>query len=136
MTEVSRNDPAGADWTVYVVDDDPSMRGSLKRLVALSNWPVRTFDSAEDFLANLGELSRGCLVLDVQLQGMSGLDLLGRLVNKGLTWPAIVMSGSHDETAEMEAMRLGARVFLSKPFEPQLLLDAITLACADGPYQR
>jgi two-component system, LuxR family, response regulator FixJ len=114
--------------TVYVVDDDPSMRGALRRLVALSNWTVRTFESGEEFLASLDELSPGCLVLDVQLDGMSGLDLLTQLSERGLAWPAILMSGSHDETAETEAMCLGARAFLSKPFEPQALLDAIAAA--------
>lgn len=126
MNDASRQ-PAGV---VYVIDDDASVRRSLVRLVRLSNWPVRAFDSAEAFLAEPGELPSGCLVLDVQLTGMSGLDLMRRLTDMGLPWPTIVMSGSHDEGAEGEALRLGARVFLRKPFEPQLLLAAIAQALA------
>jgi len=61
---------------VYVIDDDASIRRSLNRLLTSSNWTVRTFDSGEAFLAELGELSLGCLIVDVELKGMSGLDLV------------------------------------------------------------
>lgn len=117
-----------ARQAVYVIDDDASMRVALKRLVSFSERPIQIFESAEDFLANAEALSGGCVVVDVQLPGMNGLDLLRRLRDKGLRWPTIVMSGSHDENAEAEALRLGARAFLSKPFEPQALLDAIEQA--------
>jgi CheY-like chemotaxis protein len=111
--------------TVYVIDDDASMRRSLARLLTCSNWPVRTFDSAESFLAELSGLSQGCLLVDVQLLGMSGLDLLARLSEAGVRWPFIAMSGSHNEMAEDDALRLGARAFLRKPFAPQALLDVV-----------
>jgi CheY-like chemotaxis protein len=115
---------------VYVIDDDGSVRQSLARLLRLSDHSVRTFESAEAFLAEMEGLVRGCLVLDVQLLGMSGIELLAHLTGARLTWPVIVMSGSQNETAESEAMRLGARAFLRKPFEPQALLDAVTRALA------
>jgi two-component system response regulator FixJ len=111
------------------------MRVSLKRLLALSNWRVRAFESAEDFLADLDTLSHGCLVLDIQLGGMDGLELLRRLADKAAAWPVIVMSGSHDESAESDALRLGARIFLNKPFEPKQLLDAIAATVRPGCVQ-
>jgi CheY-like chemotaxis protein len=117
--------PRAASSAVYVIDDDPSMRRSLARLLACSNWQVRTFDSAESFLAEMDGLSNGCLVVDVQLMGMSGLDLLARLADERRLWPIITMSGSHNEEAERESLRLGAKAFLRKPFEPQDLLNTI-----------
>ncbi len=113
---------------VYVIDDDPSIRRSLERLLSLAELRVMVFDSAEAFLAQLDGLSPGCLVVDIQLGGMSGLDLLEAMKTKRSTWPAIAMSGSHNDDAEREALRLGARAFLHKPFDPQALLDAIALA--------
>ena len=113
---------------VYVIDDHANLRRSLERLLSLSNWPVKTFESAEAFLAALDQLSRGCLVLDVQLQGMSGLDLLRRLTDAGVSWPVIVMSALHDRDIEDEALRLGARAFLRKPFDSKNLFDAIAHA--------
>jgi CheY-like chemotaxis protein len=114
--------------TVYVVDDDASIRRSLRRLLTAYGWPVRTFDSAEAFLAELAKLSSGCLVIDIELQGMSGLKLVHRLTDAGLSWPIIVMSGLYDKKAESEAFRLGARAYLRKPFGSQALLNAIARA--------
>jgi len=113
---------------VYIVDDDPSMRRSLARLLTLSNFHVRVFDSAEAFLKEVDALPDGCLVLDIQLGGMTGLDLITLLSARGFRLPIIAMSGFHDERTECEALRLGARAFLHKPFEPQLLLDVIARA--------
>ena len=113
---------------IYVIADDPSMRRALARLLSCSNWPVRTFESAESFLAEMDGLAQGCLVVDVGLLGMSGIDLLAQLREVGLRWPFIAMSGSHNENAEREALGLGARAFLRKPFEPQALLDVLTMS--------
>jgi CheY-like chemotaxis protein len=115
---------------VYVVDDDESMRRSLRRLLTVHGWPVRTFDSAEAFLAELDELSSGCLVVDIGLQGISGLELIERLMNSRLSWPIIVMSGLYDKKGESAALRLGARAYLRKPFGSQALLNAIARAVA------
>jgi FixJ family two-component response regulator len=121
--------PAGphpaARRPVYVIDDDPSMERSLGRLLTVSEWQVQSFASAEAFLEDLDKLSRGFLVVDVQLPGISGLELLERLRESSQAWPAVVMSGSDDESIEREALRLGARTFLHKPFAPQALLDAL-----------
>lgn len=121
-------DPAAP--AVYVVDDDASMRRSLARFLRLEGRPVRAFETAEAFLAEYGKLTQGCLVVDIQLPGMSGLDLLERLAKLHCPWPIIAMSGSHEEKLEVDALRLGARTFLRKPFEPRVLADAIALALA------
>lgn len=115
---------------VYVIDDDASLRRSLERLLSLAEYRVATFESAEAFLAVLDHLPQGCSVVDIQLGAMSGLELLERLGAARPGWPAIAMSGSHNESAEKESLRLGARVFLRKPFDPQSLLDAIARAFA------
>jgi CheY-like chemotaxis protein len=114
--------------TVYVIDDDASLRRSLKRLLTSHSWPVRTFDSAEAFLAELDSLSSGCLVVDVGLHGINGLQLVHRLRDAQLSWPIIVMSGLYDKRTESEALRLGARAYLRKPFDSRALLNAIARA--------
>jgi two-component system response regulator FixJ len=118
---------------VYVIDDDANLRRSLGRLLRVSNWQAHTFDSAESFLAALNGLSRGCVLVDIQLPGISGLALIGRLKDARPSWPIIAMSGSPDETTESEALRLGARGFLHKPFasEPLLALIARHVAASE-----
>jgi CheY-like chemotaxis protein len=116
--------------SVYVVDDDASIRRSLRRLLTAYGWPVRTFDSAEAFLAELDKLSSGCLVVDIGLQGISGLELADRLTDSRPSWPIIVMSGLYDKKSESDALRLGARAYLRKPFASQSVLNAIARAAA------
>jgi CheY-like chemotaxis protein len=114
--------------SVYIVDDDASLLRSLRRLLTSYRWPVQTFDSAEAFLEELDSLSSGCLVVDIGLQGISGLKLVHRLREARLSWPIIVMSGLSDKKAESEALRLGARAYLRKPFDSRTLLNAIARA--------
>jgi CheY-like chemotaxis protein len=121
-------DSATPVQTVYVIDDDASIRHSLRRQLTVYGWPVRTFDSAEAFLVELEKLSSGCLVVDIGLQGISGLELVDRLRDARLSWPIIVMSGSNDKKAESDAFRLGARAFLRKPFHSRALLNAVARA--------
>jgi CheY-like chemotaxis protein len=121
-------DDTTAAPTVYVIDDNANVRRSLARLLKVSNWPARTFESAEAFLAELDKLSSGCVLVDLQLRGMSGFELVRRLTDAGLSWPVIVMSALHDKKTESEALRLGARAYLPKPFDSQALLDAIAEA--------
>jgi CheY-like chemotaxis protein len=116
--------------SVYIVDDDASIRRSLGRMLTAYGCPVRTFDSAEAFLAELDNLSSGCLVVDIGLPGISGLKLVDRLTDSRLAWPIIVMSGLYDKKAEGEALRLGACAYLRKPFGSQALLNAIARAAA------
>jgi CheY-like chemotaxis protein len=115
---------------VYVIDDDPRIRRSLGRLLGLSFTQLRLFESAEDFLAGLDDLAAGCMVIDIQLGGMSGLDLLARMRTVRPAWPAIVMSATDNPALPGKALALGARLFLAKPFNPQLLVDAVAAALA------
>jgi CheY-like chemotaxis protein len=114
--------------TVYVIDDDVSVRRSLARLLASIDLRVQTFASAEAFLAEVDRTSKGCLIVDVQLVGMSGPDLQSRMASVDWRMPVIAMSGSHDPQIEAEAMRLGATAFLRKPFDAQSLIDALRAA--------
>ena len=114
--------------TIYIIDDDESMRRSLARLLSAVGFPVRTFSSAEQFLAEVDPDSTGCLIADVQLVGMSGSELQSRMAGAKWRMPIIAMSGSHDAQIESTIVRQGASAFLSKPFDAQALLDAIARA--------
>jgi CheY-like chemotaxis protein len=114
--------------TIYVIDDDLSVRRSLARLLASVDMAVRTYDSAEAFLADADTSSSGCLIVDVQLLGMSGTDLQRRLAGARRQWPIVAMSGADDASVEREALQLGAVAFLRKPFVAEALLEAIARA--------
>jgi CheY-like chemotaxis protein len=114
--------------TVYIVDDDASVRRSLARLLGSVDVRVQTFDSAEAFLAEVDDASDGCLIVDVQLVGMTGPTLLRRMTDAGWAMPMIAMSGSHDAQIERETLSLGACAFLRKPFDADVLIGAITRA--------
>jgi CheY-like chemotaxis protein len=128
----SRPEPAAppmpAMLTVYVIDDDPSIRRALGRLLASLNIPAQTFDSAEAFLSEVDQSSSGCLIVDVQLLGMSGLELQRHLGTARDRWPIIAMSGAFDAKVEQHALRHGAVTFLRKPFVAETLLEAIAKA--------
>ena len=111
--------------TIYIVDDDESLRNALKRVLKSSSRDVRLFASAEEFLAVSDNLERGCLIVDIQLKGMSGFELLLRLMDAGVSWPIIVMSGMQDQKVENTVLQLGARAYLHKPFETPALLEAV-----------
>jgi CheY-like chemotaxis protein len=119
---------AAADPIVCVIDDDLSVRRSLSRLLVLAGCEVRVFASADEFLDDPGRSDARCLVLDVQLVGLSSQELQSRLAGEPEALPVVAMSGSHDPTVQTEAMRLGAAAFLRKPFGAQALMDAIARA--------
>jgi FixJ family two-component response regulator len=110
---------------VFVVDDDESVRDSLKLLIESSGYDVVTFKSAEDFLNSGFRENPCCLVLDICLPGMSGFKLLEHLVKSQTRIPEIFITGNDRNRMEDEAMRLGAVAYLRKPFDEQYLLDAI-----------
>ncbi len=116
------------DPTVFVVDDDPAMRNSLQFLIESIGLRVRTFDTAERFLAAYDGGAPGCLVLDVRMPGMSGLDLQGELQRLGRFIPTIVITGHAEVTMAVRAVKNGALDFIEKPFSDQLLLDRIAQA--------
>lgn len=111
--------------TVFVVDDDPSMRLYLKRLFESVSLRVLTFTSAEEFLHGTQPDAPACLVLDVQMPGLSGLDLQRELARAGLLIPVIFVTGHGDIPMSVQAMKAGAVEFLTKPFRNQELLDAV-----------
>ena len=113
---------------VFVVDDDPSVRSSLKFLISTVGLHVETFDSAEAALQKLTPDAPGCLVLDVRLRGLSGLDLQRELAARKCQVPIVFITGHGDIPMTVRAMKAGAVEFLTKPFRDQDLLDAIRVA--------
>lgn len=110
---------------VFVIDDDASMRESLSNLFRSVGLRVRTFGSAADFLAEQRPDAPSCLVLDVRLPGISGLDLQRRVGEGGEAIPTIFVTGYGDIPMSVQAMKAGAVEFLTKPFRDQTLLDAV-----------
>lgn len=117
-----------ANQRVYIVDDDPSVRNALIRFLTMKGTAVRGFATAEQFLADLPGLAPGTLIVDVQLPGMSGLQMLGELARDGVEWPALVISGSHEGHEETVARELGPGRYLRKPFDPDAILRALQAA--------
>jgi FixJ family two-component response regulator len=112
---------------VYVVDDDVSVRESLELLIGSAGWHPETFGSAEDFLARSRIDGPSCLVLDVSLPNLNGLDLQERIVDRAGV-PIIFITGYGDVPTSVQAMKAGAVEFLTKPFSDEVLLTAIRLA--------
>lgn len=113
---------------VFVVDDDPSVCSSLKFLIGTVGLHVETFDSAEAALQKLSPETAGCLVLDVRLRGLSGLDLQYELAARNCPVPIVFITGHGDIPMSVRAMKAGAIEFLTKPFRDQDLLDAVRVA--------
>jgi FixJ family two-component response regulator len=110
---------------VFVVDPDGAMRESLERLLRCEGWHPETFASAEEFLSHPVELTPGCLILDVCLPGLSGLELQKRVAVKCSQIPSVFLSAKEDIPTTVEAMKAGAIEFLLKPFQAEGLLSAI-----------
>ncbi|HXH83994.1 MAG TPA: response regulator transcription factor [Candidatus Tectomicrobia bacterium] len=116
--------------TVFVVDDDPSVRKSLTRLIALAGYPVEAFASAAEFLARERQPGPCCLVLDVRMPGITGLELQETLAGAGHRMPIVFVTGQGDVAMSVRAMKAGALDFLTKPFDAKDLLVAIERAVA------
>ena len=113
---------------VFVVDDDPSVRSSLKFLLSTVGLQVESFDSADAFLHKKPLDAPSCLVLDVRLPGLSGLDFQRELAARKTRIPIIFLTGHGDIPMSVRAMKAGAVEFLTKPFRDQDLLDAVRIA--------
>jgi RNA polymerase sigma factor (sigma-70 family) len=113
---------------VFVIDDDPSVRSSLKFLISTVGLQVESFDSAEAFLRRKPPDRHSCLVLDVRLHGMSGLDFQRELAARNICISIVFITGHGDIPMSVRAMKAGAVEFLTKPFRDQDLLDAIRMA--------
>ena len=115
---------------VYVIDDDPAMRESLDFLLGVAGFNVRLFDSAQTFLQELPNMESGCVVTDVRMPGVDGIELLRQLHSPSSVrkLPVIIMTGHGDVPLAVEAMKLGALDFLEKPFEDERLVRMIETA--------
>jgi len=113
---------------VFVIDDDPSVRSSLKFLLSTVGLQVESFDSADAFLRKTLPDAPSCLVLDVRLPGLSGLDFQRELTARNITIPIVFLTGHGDIPMSVRAMKAGAVEFLTKPFRDQDLLDAVRIA--------
>ena len=119
---------ANPDAVVFVVDDDPSVREAIKSLMGSVALAVETFASAQEFLRSKRPDVPSCLVLDVRMRGLSGLDLQEEMAKSNLQIPIIFITGHGDIAMSVRAMKAGAVEFLTKPFHDQDLLDAIQQA--------
>jgi two-component system response regulator FixJ len=124
------------DPIVFVVDDDAEVLDSLRFLIESIGLAVRTYASAHDFIDAMGDDPFGCLVLDVRMPGMSGLQLLEELRRRGVNLPTIVLTGHPDVKVAVRALKFGAFDFLEKPLGDQPLLDLINEAIARGRQAR
>jgi len=116
------------ETTVFIVDDDTSVRTALKRLIKSLGFKVETFDSAQAFLKYGPHDGPACLVLDIRMPGMSGIELQEQLTYTGLGMPIIFITGHGNIPMSVKAMKAGAVDFIEKPFEDQKLIDAINIA--------
>lgn len=111
--------------TVFIVDDDTQIRQSLQWLFESMHFSVKCYNSASNFLDNYSPLFRGCLILDVRMPNMSGLELLEELKSRNNHLPVIIITGHGDVPMAVRAMKAGAIDFISKPFNDQELLEKI-----------
>ena len=119
-----------AEKTVFIVDDDPDLRDALAMLMRSAGLQTEQFSSAREFLQRVDAGRLGCLVLDIRMPGMSGLELQQRLAATASPWPIIFISGHGDAEMATRALAAGAVAFLRKPFRDQALLDAVESAVA------
>jgi two-component system response regulator FixJ len=110
---------------VYVIDDDDAVRQSLEFLLRTAGFTVRSFESAKAFLEIMPELRSGCIITDVRMPGISGIDLLRRVKELGVDIPVIMITGHGEISLAVEAMKIGAADFLEKPFDDDQLLAAL-----------
>lgn len=113
---------------VYVIDDDDAMRDSLQFLLGSANFETRLFETAQAFLDALPAITSGCVVSDIRMPGIDGIELLKRVKSVKASLPVIIMTGHGDVPLAVEAMKLGAVDFLEKPFEDDRLLARIEAA--------
>lgn len=121
---------------VFVVDDEPAMRNSLRRLFQSAGLAVQTYGSAQEFLDAYRPDAAGCLILDVRMPGMSGLELQKELAGRDTKLPVVFLTGSADVSMAVEAMHAGAADFLEKPFDNEILLARARMALEQGARMR
>jgi FixJ family two-component response regulator len=112
-------------YTIAIVEDDPSMLKGLNRLLSAHGFRVQMFTSAEEFLSGIRSCEAKCLVVDIHLGGISGIDLKRRLASCGSDFPVIFMTANDNEATRQDAFRAGCVAYLRKPFLAGLLIEAI-----------
>lgn len=120
------------DPVVHIVDDDAAMRESVAFLLDTENLATRVYDGAHALLSRGDALEPGCIVTDVRMPEMNGLELVGELKRRGVPHPVIVLTGHADVSLAVEAMKAGVLDFLEKPFQDETLLRAVRAALAKG----
>jgi two-component system response regulator FixJ len=118
---------------VHVIDDDEAVRTSIAFRLEMEDLPNRAYATPLEFLAVASSITSGCIVTDVRMPEMSGLELIRRLRDRGLRLPVIVITGHGDLPLAIEAMREGVKDFIEKPFDDEVLLSAIRRALASQP---
>jgi two-component system response regulator FixJ len=113
---------------VHVIDDDDAARDALSFLLMTENFSVHTYETAKAFLSALSVVDKGCIITDVRMPEMSGLDLLRRLRSEGNNWPVIVMTGQADVPVAIEAIKSGAVDFIEKPYDADAMIGAVRCA--------
>jgi two-component system, LuxR family, response regulator FixJ len=124
---MASENPAAAR-AVHIIDDDQALRESLAFLLRTHQLEVRSFDSAKTFLDALPDASLGCVITDIRMPGMSGIDLLRRLKELKVSVPVIVITGHGDVSLAVEAMKIGAADFFEKPFNDDQLVASVRAA--------
>jgi FixJ family two-component response regulator len=115
---------------IAVVDDDPSVLRAMDRLIRAQGYAVRAFSSGISFLESASQVPPDCVIMDVQMPNMTGLELKSRMLERGMTFPVIFITAHEDGWAEARAAELGAVEFLYKPLRNQALFDAVRTALA------
>jgi two-component system response regulator FixJ len=124
------------DSVVHVVDDDEALRDSLAFLLETAELSARLYDSPLALLGRLSELEPGCILTDVRMPQMTGLELIRRLKDEGAAFPVVVMTGHADVPLAIEAMKLGVADFIEKPFDDEQLIAALEAALRQDAAQR
>ena len=135
MTEDAKTGAADPQ-TVFVIDDDPQVREAIGLLAESVGLKAETFDSAQAFLRSFDPPRPGCLVLDVRMPGMGGLELHRRLVSRGVRIPTLLLTAHAEVPMAVEALKSGVVDFIEKPYSPQGLLDRIQKALAEDARTR
>ena len=118
-------EPSERRAIIAIVDDDPSAREGLETLIRSAGWRAEAFVSAQEFLGRVGAEAPSCLILDLQLPGLTGLDLQKRMAEVGLDIPIVFLTGHGNIPASVQAMKAGAVEFLTKPFDERQLFEAV-----------
>lgn len=124
------------DAIVYIVDDDAAVRDSMEALLSTADMKVQSFASGQDFLEGWSPAQSGCLVLDIRMPGMSGIDLLELLIMRGISIPVVMMTAHGDVKIAVKAMKLGAVDFIEKPFNDNVMIESIWDALKKEEHER